>query len=60
VFKKIAVGTNGSETAGLAVEMALDIAEHHNAELLLFSAYRRVGSARIEPNRKRRRTRSSG
>jgi nucleotide-binding universal stress UspA family protein len=48
MFKKIAVGTDGSETASRAVEMALDLAGHYGAQLLVFSAYRPVGSARIE------------
>jgi nucleotide-binding universal stress UspA family protein len=39
MFKKIAVGTDGSDTAELAVEMALDIAGRYGAELLVFSAY---------------------
>jgi nucleotide-binding universal stress UspA family protein len=39
VFTKIAVGTDGSETAAKAMETALDLAERYQARLLIFSAY---------------------
>jgi nucleotide-binding universal stress UspA family protein len=48
MFKTIAVATDGSETADKAVEMALDIAEHYNASLLVLSAYKPVGAGRLE------------
>jgi nucleotide-binding universal stress UspA family protein len=48
MFKKIAVGTDGSDTASRAVEMALDIADRYGAQLLVFSAYRPIPPARIE------------
>ena len=47
MFKKIAVGTDGSETADRAVEMAFDIAQRYGAQLLLLSAYRPVNAGRI-------------
>jgi nucleotide-binding universal stress UspA family protein len=47
MFKTVAVGTDGSETADLAVEIALDLAAHYGARLLVFSAYHPVGSARL-------------
>jgi nucleotide-binding universal stress UspA family protein len=48
MFKTIAVGTDGSETADKAVEMALDIAAHYRARLLIFSVYQPVGAGRLE------------
>ena len=39
VFSKIVVGTDGSETAGLAVSLAADLAKHHNAMLHIVNAY---------------------
>jgi nucleotide-binding universal stress UspA family protein len=48
MFNRVAVGTDGSETAGRAVEMALDIANRYGARLLVFSAYRPVSSTRVE------------
>jgi nucleotide-binding universal stress UspA family protein len=37
----VAVGTDGSETAGKALAAALDLAEHYGASLVLLSAYSR-------------------
>jgi nucleotide-binding universal stress UspA family protein len=51
MFKKIAVATDGSDTADRAVEMALDIAERYNAQLLVLSAYEPVSSAQLETER---------
>jgi nucleotide-binding universal stress UspA family protein len=48
MFKTIAVGTDGSETADKAVEVALDIAERYRARLLIFSVYQPVGAGRLE------------
>jgi len=39
VFSNIVVGTDGSETAGLAVSLAADLAKHHDAMLHLVNAY---------------------
>jgi nucleotide-binding universal stress UspA family protein len=39
MFKTIAVGTDGTETADKAVGVALDIAERYGARLLILSAY---------------------
>ena len=39
MFKTIAVGTDGTNTADKAVDVALDIAERYGARLLLHSAY---------------------
>jgi nucleotide-binding universal stress UspA family protein len=48
MFQTIAVGTDGSETADQAVEMALDLAERLGARLLILSAYRPIGAGRLE------------
>ena len=37
----VAVGTDGSETAGQAMAAALDLAEHYGASLVVLSAYTR-------------------
>ena len=42
MFETIAVGTDGTETADRAVDVALDLAERYGARLLIFSAYRPV------------------
>ena len=39
MFKTIAVGTDGTQTADKAVDVALDIAERYGARLLILSAY---------------------
>jgi nucleotide-binding universal stress UspA family protein len=39
MFNTIAIGTDGSETAGKALEVALDLAARYEARLLILSAY---------------------
>jgi nucleotide-binding universal stress UspA family protein len=39
VFKTIAVGTDGTETAEKALDVAIDIAAQYGARLLIFSVY---------------------
>jgi nucleotide-binding universal stress UspA family protein len=39
MFSKIAIATDGSETAGRALEVALDLADRYEAKLLILSAY---------------------
>ena len=39
MFNKIAVATDGSSTASKAVDVALDLAHHYQASLLILSAY---------------------
>jgi nucleotide-binding universal stress UspA family protein len=51
MFNTIAVGTDGSDTADKAVEMALDIADHYQARLLVFSVYKPVGESRLDRER---------
>ena len=38
-YRSILVGTDGSETAGIAVDQAIDLAQKFGAELVLVSAY---------------------
>jgi nucleotide-binding universal stress UspA family protein len=47
MLEKIAVGTDGSETASKAVEFALDLAEKYNSHVVIASSYRPVGEDRI-------------
>src|ERR1700752_18483 len=39
MYSKIAVATDGTETAAKAVEVAVDLAKHYGAQLLGFTAY---------------------
>lgn len=39
MFNKIAIATDGSETAAKALDVALDLAGHYKAKLLILSAY---------------------
>jgi nucleotide-binding universal stress UspA family protein len=39
MFNTIAVGTDGTETAGKALEVALDLARRYDAQLLIFTAF---------------------
>jgi len=47
MFNTIAVATDGTGTADRAVEMALDIAAHYNARLLILSVYEPVSAAQL-------------
>jgi nucleotide-binding universal stress UspA family protein len=51
MFKTIAVGTDGSDTADKAVEVAIDIAERFEARLLVLSVYQPVTPKRLEAER---------
>lgn len=44
-MKKILVGTDGSDTAAIAVGRAAELAEDTGAELILFTAYQRPKGA---------------
>lgn len=48
MFKRIVVGTDGSETAGEAVRQAIDLAKLAGAELSIVSAYEPVSKRRLE------------
>jgi nucleotide-binding universal stress UspA family protein len=43
----IAVGTDGSETAQVAVDFAMDMAERYDAKLLVASAYKPVSESQL-------------
>ena len=43
----IAVGTDGSETAQVAVDFAMDMAERYDAKLLIASAYKPVSESQL-------------
>ena len=45
---KIAVGTDGSDTAAQAVAMAAAIAKRYDAEVILLSAFSEAGGARMD------------
>ena len=49
MFTTVAVGTDGSPTAGEAVKVAAEIARRFDARLVLVSAYRESGEAPTEP-----------
>lgn len=51
MFKTIAVGTDGSETADKAVEVAFDLAERYGARLLIFSVYTPVSDKELARER---------
>ena len=47
MVKTIAVGTDGSETAQIAVDFAMDMAERYEARLLIASAYTPVSEGQL-------------
>ena len=47
MVKMIAVGTDGSDTAKVAVDFAMDMAERYGAKLLIASAYRPVSEGQL-------------
>ena len=47
MVKLIAVGTDGSETAQVAVDFAMDMAERYGAKLLVASAYKPVSESQL-------------
>jgi nucleotide-binding universal stress UspA family protein len=51
MFKTIAVGTDGTETADKALGVAIDIAERYRARLLIFSVYKPVSLKQLERER---------
>jgi nucleotide-binding universal stress UspA family protein len=48
MIQKVAVGTDGSDTADKAVEFAMGLAEKFGAKLIVASSYRPVGEDRIK------------
>ena len=53
MFKTIAVGTDGTETADKAMGIALDIAERYEARLVILSVYTPVSVKQLEHERAR-------
>lgn len=51
MFKTIAVGTDGTETADTAVGIGLDIAERYAARLVILSVYAPVSVKQLEQER---------
>lgn len=47
MVKTVAVGTDGSETAGRAVEFAVDLASRYGARLVVISSYRPVSETQV-------------
>jgi len=52
VFTHIVVGTDGSETAGQAVQQAVELAKLSNGELSIVSAYEPVSKQRVAGEQK--------
>jgi nucleotide-binding universal stress UspA family protein len=50
MFSTVAVGTDGSATAGEAVKAAAEIARRFDASVVLVSAYRESGEGRSDPH----------
>lgn len=48
----VAVGTDGSGTAGKAVEAALDLAQKYDARIVFISAFRPVDEVRLKRERR--------
>jgi nucleotide-binding universal stress UspA family protein len=48
VFKRIVVGTDGSETAAEAVRQAVDLAKFSGASLSIVSAYQPISGRRVQ------------
>jgi nucleotide-binding universal stress UspA family protein len=48
VFKRIVVGTDGSETAAQAVRQAIELAKMNGAALSIVSAYQKAPGRRVE------------
>src|SRR4051794_1490987 len=52
MFKSIVVGTDGSETAQVAVRQAIDLAKQVGAKLQIVSAYEPVSEQRLRSEKK--------
>ena len=52
MLTKIVVGTDGSDTAGEAIDFAIELAERHGAALLVASSYRPVSEYRLQKEQK--------
>ena len=47
MIKTVAVGTDGSDTAKVAVDFAMDMAERYGAKLIIGSAYKPVSEGQL-------------
>lgn len=52
MVETIAVGTDGSETAGKAVDFAIDMAERYGARMVIASSYEPVAEDRLAKEQK--------
>ena len=52
MLQTIAVGTDGSPTAGQAVDFALDLAEKYGARVLILSSYHPVSESRLKQEKR--------
>jgi nucleotide-binding universal stress UspA family protein len=52
MLERIAVGTDGSETAEKAVDFAIDLAEKYGAALVIASSYKPVSETRLRDEQK--------
>jgi nucleotide-binding universal stress UspA family protein len=48
MVKTVAVGTDGSETAGKAVAFAIDLAQRYEARLVAISCYRPISESQVQ------------
>ena len=51
MINTIAVGTDGSDTAGRAVDFAIDMAQRYDSELVVASSYRPVREDRLRKDK---------
>jgi len=47
MLSTVAVGTDGSDTAAIAVDFAIDLARRYDARLVIISSYRPVSETRL-------------
>jgi nucleotide-binding universal stress UspA family protein len=52
MVKTVAVGTDGSETAQVAVDFAMDMAERYGAKIVIASAYKPVSESQLRREQK--------
>lgn len=52
MFSTVAVGTDGSDTAAIAVDSAIELAEKYGARLVVISSYQAVSEGRLRHEQK--------
>jgi nucleotide-binding universal stress UspA family protein len=52
MISSVAVGTDGSETASIAVDFAIDLAQKYDARLIAISSYKPVSESRLKSEQK--------